>query len=338
MQTNNTIIRKRLSVLLSGIFAILLTACGTHSNNGYGDVDGIYASDTETSVVEEDTNTESQSYYGQYFKAKAGAYSDLPEDGAIFTDIEAYNTTETLDADGNIIIEEVEYTEGYGAWGSNTDQVTVNIYNTGWNYGYWHRPYWWYGAGWGYTNYWYGPYIGIGYGWGYPYYGGFGYGYPYYSGFYNGYYNPYYNPYYYHGYVYNNIAYNRGRRNVGYSPGRTALRASRTNFNSGRDSYSRSEGIRRANSNTARRSNSVYRNNTNTVRRNTQTTRPQTNNSRTIRNNNSSRSRTNTIRSSNNTARPSSGSRSSGTIRSSGGSRSSGSSRSGGGRRGGGND
>lgn len=343
MYTLNTITRKRIFVALSGVFAILLTACGSHSNNGYGDTDGIYTSEQRTSVAEDDYNTEEKTYYGQYFKSKEGAYSDLPEDGAIFTDIEAYKTTDTLDADGNIIIQEAEYTEGYGAWGSNSGEVTVNIYNNGYNYGYWHRPFWWYGAGWGYTNYWYGygPYVGIGYGWGYPYYGGFCYGYPYNYGYYNGINNPYYNPYYYNGYGHS-IAYNRGRRNVGYSPGRTALRTGRSTLDSRRSSYSRSETARRANNTNARRSNTVYRNNTNTVRRNTQTTRPSNNSSRTIRNSNSSRSRNNSVR--NNTSRstrtisrPSSSSRSSGSVRSSsGGSRSSGSSRSGGGRRGGG--
>ncbi len=236
MRTKITSIKKALPILLSGMFLILFSACGTH-NNGYGDNDGIYTSEEKATTVNDSQKDDKTNYYKQYFKSKNGTYDELPEEGAIFTDIEAYSTTDTIDEDGYIVIEE---NDDYGAWGSNSDDVTVNVYNYGgYGYGYWHQPYWY--GGWGYHNYWYSPYWGISYGWGYPYYGGY-YCSPYYGG--------YYNPYYYHGYgYYNNIAYNRGRRNTDYLASRNY---SRNRSNATRDigrrgTYSSAESARRSN-------------------------------------------------------------------------------------------
>ena len=217
MFTQNFNIKRSIPIAIMGVFTLLLTSCGTH-NNGYNQNDGIYSTGNSANVEEgsgtEDPSNERSNYYQQYFQSKSNAYSDLPEEGAIFTDIDAYSTTESLDEDGNIVIEENYNEEGYGPWGDNAETMTVNVYNYGgYGYGFYHRPYW-YGGYWDYYPYYgYSPYWGISYGWGYPYYGygyGYGYGYPYYYG--NGYYNNYYNNYYYNG-----ISYNRGRRNIDYS-------------------------------------------------------------------------------------------------------------------------
>ena len=192
MSFQNINIKRSLPLAFIGLFAFLLTSCGTH-NNGYNQNDGIYSSgNTSTSeeeYVDEDSNNEKANYYQQYFRSKSDAYADLPEEGAIFTDIEAYSTTERLDEDGYIVIEEDYDEEEYGPWGSNSEDITVNIYNYGgYGYGFYHRPYW-YGGYWGYPYYIYHtPYWGISYGWGYPYYG-YGYGYPYYG---YGYYTSHY--------------------------------------------------------------------------------------------------------------------------------------------------
>lgn len=209
-------------MLPSALIGLLLLSCGTHNQNDYSDADGIYNSDTQmaTEVVDEGP---SDSYYKQYFNSKTEAYEDLPEEGAIFTDVDAYSTSEYMDEDGYVVVEEREAEENYGGWGENANNVTVNVYG-GNNYGYWNRPYWWYGSGYGYYNYWASPYYGVGWGWGYPFYGYYGYGYP---SYYGGYYNNYYNPYY--GNAYNGYSYTRGRRNSDYYNGRTA--ASRSNYN-----------------------------------------------------------------------------------------------------------
>lgn len=260
MFTQNFNIKRFIPTVFVGALLLLLTSCGTH-NNGYNQNDGIYASGNNTNAEEGNNNVddsyEKSNYYKQYFQSKSNAYSDLPEEGAIFTDIDAYSTTEHLDEDGNIIIEENYSEEGYGPWGSNGEEVTVNIYTSG-SYGF-YSPYWYGGYwGWGYPYYGYAtPYWGISYGWGYPYYGyGYGYGYPYYG---YGYYNPYYNNYY------NGVSYNRGRRNTDYY--RTQDRG-RTNVSTRNSSYSRSETTRRINSNNVR-ANTTRSTNSNTTRTNT---------------------------------------------------------------------
>ena len=155
MSFQNINTKRFLPLAIIGAFVFLLTSCGTH-NNGYNENDGIYSSDGNTTSEEgysdDDSSNEKANYYQQYFRSKSNAYSDLPEEGAIFTDIDAYSTTERLDEDGNIIIEENYSDEGYGPWGNNSEDITVNIYNYGgYGYGFYHRPYW-YGGYWGYGH------------------------------------------------------------------------------------------------------------------------------------------------------------------------------------------
>lgn len=350
MHRSNISVKKITSISILGIFSILLTSCGTHNQNSYADSDGIYSSQapTETEPVSE-ANTPSDSYYKQYFNSKTQAYEEL-EDGTIFTDIDAYSTSESLDDDG-YIVEERTQEEDYGAWGENSEQVTVNVYNNG-GWGYWNRPYWWYGAGWGFYNNWCSPFWGVGYGWGYPFYGYYGWGYPYYYG---GYYNNFYNPYY--GNAYNGYTYNRGRRNSDYYNGRTAIRGDRYSMRDARrgQSIARTSNSRRATNNfassnatrngraisrpTTRRN--YARNNTTRTRPSTFTRRSNTQRPSTTRSNRNVRPTTRTnvqpsTRSTNrrSSTRTSTPRRSSGVRRSSGASRSRGTSRSGGGRRG----
>ena len=176
-------------------------------------------------VAEEITGQEDKNnYYKQYFKTKQSAYKDVPEDNAILTDVEAYYTSETLDEEGYVITEEQEYgseyNEGNGAWGSNSTQVSINVYGGmayapfygGWETLLWiwlGKPLlWWLGKS--LLWIWLGkPLLWIWLGksllwiWlGKPYYG--------YSGYHGGY-----------GY-----AYNRGRRNTDYLAGRSYSRGS----------------------------------------------------------------------------------------------------------------
>ncbi len=326
MQIKISALKKSLPILLSSVMALLLSACGTY-NNGYGDTDGIYTSGTPTATAETEATNGKANYYKQYFKSKENDYANLPEENLIFTDIESYSTTESIDEDGNIIIEEQEYDEGYGGWGSNTTDVTINVYNTG-GWGYYNnffRP-------WGYYSYW---------GWGHPYYyspyWGIGWGSPYWYGGYYGHHN--YHPYNNNGYgYYNSVAYNRGKRNGDYYSGRNAYSRGRSGLNLGRDSYSRSELNRR--SNVTRRSSAVNSRGRNTsVNRNTNVSRRKANTRVRSTRNTNARSNTNvqrrksTSRPRVNTTRRSS---SRGSVRGSSGSRSSSGTRRGGSRRGGG--
>lgn len=262
MCTANLNLKQYLPFIFMGVLSIFLASCGTHSK-GYDQNDGIYAKpqDTEEEVREGNDPYEKSNYYKQYFQSKAIAYSDIPEEGAIFTDIDAYSTTETLDEDGNIIIEENYSEEGYGPWGNNSESVTVNIYNSG-SYGF-YNPYFYNYWGWGYPYYrFHSPYWGISYGWGYPFYGYYGYGYPYYG---YGYGYPYYGYGYYNYSHYHDVSYNRGRRNTDYIQSRDR---SRTVSPARSNSYSRSETTRRINRNSVRANTTTRSDNTRTIRSN----------------------------------------------------------------------
>lgn len=155
MKTLYSTLTKRIPLLFAAGVALLLSACGTYNNNQYGETDGIYAaSDAENTDNATQETEDKSNYYKQYFKSNAEAYT-LPEDGDIFTDVDAYSTTERLDEDGYVITEEANYERDNGGWGSNAETVEVNIYNNyGWGYS---NPYW-YGNYWGYN---YRPYWGI---------------------------------------------------------------------------------------------------------------------------------------------------------------------------------
>ncbi len=350
MQLNINTLKKNAPSFILGLSALLFIACGAHQESDYRDNDGIYATQSQT-VAENGENTSKDSYYKQYFNSKTDSYQDLPDEGAIFTDIDAYHTTESMNEEGEIIIEEVEEDQ-YAGWGENSGQVTVNVYDNGFNNGFgawgWNRPYWWYGAGWGYSNYWYGPYYGIGFGWGYPYYGYYGYGYPIYNG---GYYNNYYNPYY--GNPYNGYAYTRGRRNSDYHSGRNSsrsrnydgIRSNRELVERGRSNATNQRFSRESRSDSRSRNarTTTYRPNSQSsrTRPNTSTSRRSSMNSRSTRssrpNVSSPRTTRPAVQSRRSSTRSSSPSRSSSTRSTGGRTRSSGgASRGGGSRRGGG--
>ena len=222
MKTVNQNLKKAAAWATYGFAAITLLSCNTYK--GVADEeDGIYGNNY---IVEESNSVEGKNnYYQQYFSTKAAQIEDIPEENLVFTDIDAYSTQESLDEEGYVIVEE-DYIDDYGSWGSNTQEVTVNVYG-GWNNGFfgnnWNSGYWYGGwnAGywggfrpWGF-NYWNNPFWGYSSYWGANPYWGWGNGY-YNPWFYNGFgwgYNGYYNPWYFN----NNNGYstiaNRGRSN-----------------------------------------------------------------------------------------------------------------------------
>ncbi len=261
---------KKVSLLAQlAVLGILVSSCATTKNNSYTTTDGIYYSgdliDTENSedIRETKDNNEKNksSYYKEYFGSKKLLYRDVLENdekSAIFTDIDAYYTTETLDDEGNVVIEERTYDEGdYGAWGTNAPGVEVNIYNNGawgwnnWGWGWnnwgwgWNNWGWgWNNWGWGWNNWGWGhPHWGWGWnnwGWGHPHWGiGLGWG---------GFYSPAWGGNFNH-----SFAYNRGRRNSGLYGFRSAYRSgtrgnTSVRSNNRRGTYSRNDRMRRSNS------------------------------------------------------------------------------------------
>src|SRR5690554_4337852 len=95
-----------------GLAAILMGSCGTQ-HQAYNQNDGIYDTGGDRSQRASNENNTRANYYQQYFQTKSMSYEDAQtEEDVIFTDIDAYATTERLDDDGNIIIEENYYDDG----------------------------------------------------------------------------------------------------------------------------------------------------------------------------------------------------------------------------------
>ena len=185
-----------------------LASCGSYEYVGH-DNDGIYGSGNRNVEYQTDKDTEVQptdngNYYKNYFKEKSIDYENMTENGEVFTDIDSYQ------GDYNEqIIDTLEYENAYSGWGQNNDDVTINIYNGGFNY-WGFRPYYgsYWNYGWGYAGF-YNPFFYNS--WFYsPYYYGYGHGFGYGYGYYG---HPfYYNNNYYGGFNRSNYAYNRGRR------------------------------------------------------------------------------------------------------------------------------
>jgi hypothetical protein len=245
MQASFISLKKIVHLSVLSVIALLLNACGSYPQTTFEDSNTSYNTQNTTQSQEvAKVQPTSYNYYKQYFNSKIEAYGAL-EQSNVFTDIDAYTTTGSIDKDGYIIEQQTKEEDEYGAWGENSKDITINIYDhtpiVRWN-----RPYWWYGSGWGYSYNWSSPFWGIGYDWGYPYYGYYGWGYPYYYG---GYYNNFYNPYY--GNPYNGYAFSRGRRNSDYYGGRSSLRTDRYSMRDAlrRVSIARTKNIRRSTNN-----------------------------------------------------------------------------------------
>ncbi len=241
----STYFKKLNPIFIVGSLTFLISSCGTYNIKNYDESDGIYSSNNtvvvENDVVENDVmeNETKNNYYKQYFQTKSLDYQNLPDDNTILTDVDAYHSKDTLDAEGYVITEKRDYIsefdEEYGAWGNNSTQVSINVYG-GYNYapiyGGWNIGFGW---GWGYPYYWGGYYPYYGYGWGNPY-------------FWGGYYP-------YHGYGgYYSYANNRGRSNYSYTMARTYNRGRSNNYYSSRgtNNYNQRGNYRNQNSNYSR--------------------------------------------------------------------------------------
>ena len=292
MQASFITLKKIVHLSTLSVVVLLLNACGSYPLTTFEDSNTNYNTQNTTQSQEvAKVQPPSDSYYKQYFNSKTEVYDAL-EQGNVFTDIDAYNTTGSINKDGYIVEQQTKEEDEYGAWGENSKDITINIYDhtpiVRWN-----RPYWWYGSGWGYSYNWCSPFWGIGYGWGYPYYGYYGWGYPYYYG---GYYNNFYNHYY--GNPYNGYAFSRGRRNSDYYNGTSSIRSDRYAMRDASRgvSIARTKNIRRSSNNITASSSTRVARRARTARNN-----PQKRYSRNLTNY-SSRSNTNTRKNNNQNA------------------------------------
>ncbi len=248
MRLKNYILNNKASGLILLLSILTLTSCGSYQYVAHDD-DGIYENQpNQPQHTPRTVEKKSNGYYEQYFSEKSTQYGEIPEEGAIFTDIDSY-ASDQYEVDTTSI---VGYSEGRPAWGSASDEVAINIYNTGFRpfYGYgWGFGLGYYNYGYGYYNPWnFNPYWNTGWYYGNPFYCP-----PFYS-----YYSPYryYNrPYRYYNSPY--IAYNRYNRNViNRSRYGTSYRSRYTNYNS----RSRSRANINSNSRYRSRSNATINN------------------------------------------------------------------------------
>ena len=133
MKTINLHLTKLTLVSFSGVLLFNLTSCGSTQNSTNSDSDGIYSSGTTQKKPAE--NTSNASAYKQYFTTK-----ELESKGIVVYDEYDENLDSTAVAESS-----------YSGWGENPSNVTVNVYDSGWNN--WGMGMGW-GMGWGMV--WYG--------------------------------------------------------------------------------------------------------------------------------------------------------------------------------------
>lgn len=247
-------------VFATAVIGVFTLASCSSSQAVYDD-DGIYSKNNTEIVPQEITGgtTGNGVAYRNYFEQGAEALEEIPEEGAIFTDIESYTSDDG--SEGTIVYDDgTGYETGRAAWGEETEDITVNIYpdigfygGFGFNrFGFGGFNNWGWGGGWaggwgggwggGFNNWGFGGWNG--WGWGGP---GFGFGNPWnpfcygYGGF-NGFNNSFNNG----GYG-RRVAYNGSRRTSASS----AIAASRARLRdngrgtTNRSTYSRGRGTTR---------------------------------------------------------------------------------------------
>lgn len=219
---------------LIGLLSLLVTSCGSYQNSSYYERDGIYGQPENA----ERQPTATAQDYKDYFES-------LQEDDEVFTDVESYSSEQYQNEQDNA---------GHPSWGSDNDQVIVNVYDNNWGWNNWYGPGW--GMGWGWNS-WYGPGWGMGWGWNGYYGAGWGWGW-------NNWYGPNYgwgwNNHYYH----NNYAYSRSRRSSYLDTGTRNSTLSRSSLgrNSSRSSYNTGVPVRRNFNSSTRNSSFSTRNST----------------------------------------------------------------------------
>ena len=182
MQFNNYLKRKMPILALLGLL-FGLASCGSYQYVGV-DSDGIYGGTPvtqNTEAVVEVPNESNSNYYKDYFKTKSIESESYNAEEAIFTDIDTYESSSYVENDtipNNY--------QGYEGWGQDSNNITINYIDNGWNNWGWNGGFGWGLNGWnnwGWNNWgWNGGFGGGFYSgwnnpfWGSPFYGGGFYG------------------------------------------------------------------------------------------------------------------------------------------------------------------
>lgn len=264
------LLNSKIRVLFLAPALLLLASCGSYQYAGY-EHDGIYSPENREAVTtnDYDESYEEALYYKQLFAQQAEQFGNIPEEGAIFTNIEDYSSAGMYE-DESFMQDRIAYQGGNAPWGDQPDEIAINIYNNSpYFYGSYMGPYY---AGGFYDPFWMDRFgYGYGFGWNHWRYG-YGYHNPYRWNMGFGWnhwgMNPwgwnagwaYNNPYYLHGNSYGYPYYNR--KNVSYSNSRRDTYTKNSNLRSNSQarssriqSYANSSGVRADRSSAVLRSN-----------------------------------------------------------------------------------
>lgn len=161
--------------LFFGPALLLLASCGSYQYAGY-EHDGIYSPENREAVTanEHAESYDDALYYKQLFANKAEQFNNVPEEGAIFTNIDSYSSTGMYE-DEMFMQEGVDYQGGNAPWGDQPDEYAVNFYGSPYGSPFFgpfmspfhmgmYDPFW---GGMGINGMGWGPGFGHGYGYGF---------------------------------------------------------------------------------------------------------------------------------------------------------------------------
>jgi hypothetical protein len=209
---SNFDIKKSVKYIAGFVMVVFVSSCASTYDNSSVLNDGIYANDTKTNTLAEQSVNESSKglYYQNYFSEQDQLISQAMNQNEVFTDIDGYSSADADVEEEELLMDEndIEY-RSFGGWGTQPTSVSINVIDTGiwgptWGWGGFGWNNFW-GPGWGWNGFW-----GAGWGWNGFYGPGWGWGW---NNFHN-------NSWAFHNnYRANANILNRGRSNMAYSRG-----------------------------------------------------------------------------------------------------------------------
>ncbi|MBO6534382.1 MAG: hypothetical protein JJ967_15200, partial [Muricauda sp.] len=150
------------------VAALFMASCGSYQQASYYD-DGIYTPNNRVVSVEkrnaqaERVEQQENNIYGDYFGDKANEYGEIL-DSEVFTDVDSYSSqTQNDTIPYGEQTDYFAYNNNYNGnpgWGDNPSNISINVYDNSWGWG-WNDPWLWNGGwgwnagwGWGWNNPW----------------------------------------------------------------------------------------------------------------------------------------------------------------------------------------
>src|SRR6187402_2106723 len=106
---------------LFGILSILMASCGSYQSTSTSDNDGIYGSSGQNQATNSNQSNGQNNGYKEYFGSLQDNNDQQPDE--IFTDVDNYSSNYDN-------TENPQSVTSYSSWGSNPDNVTVNVYGS----------------------------------------------------------------------------------------------------------------------------------------------------------------------------------------------------------------